>query len=335
MVEVAQLAWVSQSTVSRVISGHTSVSKQTVQVVRQAMRQVGYRPPRRRAIRRSHTSVMTSNTTIALLVLDDSLNEHPSMSMAKLSGVQTAATKSKLNLVMAQVGGEQSLPPVLMSKQLSGVLLWGRFLPPWVAAAIDDIPSVWLSSHGEVGGNCVLEGNAEVGSIAFDYLRRNGATSFAFVCPTRRFTRMVLSGNVFATLADGAGMPVHLLIDSDEDSERLGDYREAINRLIDRMLEISPRPNGLFVPDDRFAPMAYQRLRERGVEPGREVRVISCNNERSYLEALSPRPATIDLAPDLTGRLAVDHLLLQIRGGSHERAVGVVVQPKLVEGDSI
>jgi DNA-binding LacI/PurR family transcriptional regulator len=279
--------------------------------------------------------LMSAATNIVLLILDDSIDEHPSMAIAKLAGVQRAAADAKLNLITARVGDDESLPPALESGQFAGALLWGRSLPPRVARTLEGVASVWLTSHGDDDGDRVLEGNAEVGSIAFRYLREQGAASLAFVCPTRRFTRMLVSGNIFATLAEGAGLPVHLLIESDddEDAARPGDYREAMKRLIDRMLQIAPRPDGLFVPDDRFAPMAYQHLRERGVEPGRDVRVISCNNERAYLEALSPRPATIDLAPDLTGRLAVEHLLVQVRGGSHERSVGVVVQPKLIEGD--
>ncbi|QNN22021.1 LacI family transcriptional regulator [Planctomycetales bacterium ZRK34] len=337
MTQVAELAGVSQSTVSRVVRGGAGISPQTVAAVRRAMRSIGYQPPRRRAARVKTNMSMSAAANIVLLILDDSIDEHPSMAIAKLAGVQQAAADAKLNLITSRVGSDGTLPPVLESGQFAGALLWGRSLPGHVARALQGVPSVWLTSHGDDDGDRVLEGNAEVGSIAFRYLREHGAQHLAFVCPTRRFTRTLLSGSVFATLAEGAGVPVHMLVESDEDEaeNRLGDYRQAIKRLIDRMLEISPRPDGVFVPDDRFAPMVYQQLRERGVEPGREVRVISCNNERSYLEALSPRPATIDLAPDLTGRLAVDHLMVQVRGGSHERSVGVVVQPQLIEGDPI
>ena len=56
-------------------------------------------------------------------------------------------------------------------------------------------------------------------------------------------------------------------------------------------------------------------------------------NETPYLANLHPRPATIDLGPEVTGRRAVEQLLWRIRHGTESRRVQVIVEPVLVPGE--
>jgi DNA-binding LacI/PurR family transcriptional regulator len=43
--------------------------------------------------------------------------------------------------------------------------------------------------------------------------------------------------------------------------------------------------------------------------PQQDVKIISCNNELPFLNALYPRPATIDIRMRAIGRMAVNHLV--------------------------
>lgn len=294
------------------------------------MRSTGYQPPQRIGRRGRSESIPSDHATIGLLMLDDSPQAHPTMALAKLNGVQKEIGDSQLNLVVARVDADAEPPSWIHSRQVAGLLLWGLGLPAHVAEAIGSIPSVWLSSHADASGYRILEGNYEVGRVALNYLRRRGARSLAFICPPTRFVQQLGRGEAFVRLAQAAGLPVHQLVESGDPDV---DERETLDRLIDRMLGLTPPPDGLFLPEDRYAPIVYQALRRRGVEPGRDLPVIACNNERTYLDGLNPRPATIDLAPELTGRLAVEQLLWQIRSGAVDRHVDVVVEPKLIEGD--
>ena len=67
--------------------------------------------------------------------------------------------------------------------------------------------------------------------------------------------------------------------------------------------------------------------------PERDCRIVSCGNEAGYLNALDPRPATVDLGPEATGRLAVEQLLREIQSpGSANGQISMLVNPRLVEG---
>ena len=67
--EVAKLAGVSSSTVSRVINNHPSVAPETVTSVRNAMQQLGYAPSERRPGPKPSFRSRTGTANIAFLVL--------------------------------------------------------------------------------------------------------------------------------------------------------------------------------------------------------------------------------------------------------------------------
>ena len=107
----------------------------------------------------------------------------------------------------------------------------------------------------------------------------------------------------------------------------------AVQSLVEQFARLDPRPTGLFVPDDQITPVVYRCLTEQKIRPGRDVLVVSCNHDQGFLVHLQPRPATISLAPEMTGRLAVEQLLWQIRTGEVNPRVRVAVEPELIAGD--
>jgi DNA-binding LacI/PurR family transcriptional regulator len=103
-----------------------------------------------------------------------------------------------------------------------------------------------------------------------------------------------------------------------------------IDSLTDRLLhEVTPKPNGIFVTSDVIVPTIYRALERNGVRPGKDIEIVSCNNEKSYLLPLHPMPAEIDIQADLIGQEAVERLLWRI---DHPRAtrVSLVLEPRLV-----
>jgi DNA-binding LacI/PurR family transcriptional regulator len=89
------------------------------------------------------------------------------------------------------------------------------------------------------------------------------------------------------------------------------------------------RPDGLFVSQDVEAIGLYPMLVQRGIRPGGDVQIISCNNEQSGLAMLSPRPATIDVGTDQIGRWALTRLVNRIARPA-EPAIRMLIAPKLV-----
>ena len=82
--------------------------------------------------------------------------------------------------------------------------------------------------------------------------------------------------------------------------------------LIDRVVAMNPRPTGVFCVSDDLMLAVFNGLRQRGVEPGRDIELIGCNNDRLFMEQMHPRPATINLKLDQVGRQAFELLLTKM-----------------------
>ena len=102
--------------------------------------------------------------------------------------------------------------------------------------------------------------------------------------------------------------------------------------LIDAFVSMSPRPTGLFIDQDALTSQAYPLLLERGIQPGRDVIIVSCDNEDIRLSALYPRPASIDVGTRELGMRAVQRLLLRMENPD-EPPVFIQAMPSLHPGE--
>ncbi|MFW5894288.1 MAG: LacI family DNA-binding transcriptional regulator [Verrucomicrobiota bacterium] len=341
MTDIAKKAGVSQATVSRVVNRDPKVAAGTVAAVKRAMRELGYTPqPRRKRTRHVNHGKVSGQGTIALVMLDNSMDTHPFMSLTKLRGVEAAVGEAGMTLALARLPEGGGLPPALLLPDLRGVLLWGHGLPPEIEQVIDEVPHYWLSSHAEAGANVVLVGNEQAGRLAADYLLENGVEHPAALHPSSPDARYELrvQGLRIACLARNrevamiaADLPRGTFF---AELPRI-EQRMVVRELVGKLVASEPRPDGLFLPDDILTPQVYLELRRHDIAPEKDIRIVSCGNEAAYLNALDPRPATIDLGPGATGRLAVEQLLREIASpGSANGQISMMVNPRLVEGEA-
>lgn len=106
---------------------------------------------------------------------------------------------------------------------------------------------------------------------------------------------------------------------------------QRIELLIDRLLNLRPRPTGIFVPSDYITAIAQPMLQKRGIEIGRDMLLVSCNNDALALAMLDPRPATIDLNSKEIGRQAAQVMGRRIAGETSFPWANVLVPPKLID----
>ena len=78
------------------------------------------------------------------------------------------------DMVIAHVSEVEHLPSIVRKRQVSGLILIGHQPSAEVLKQIDDLPTVWLTSHHDVGGDVTLAGNEAVGRIAAEYLIQRG-----------------------------------------------------------------------------------------------------------------------------------------------------------------
>jgi DNA-binding LacI/PurR family transcriptional regulator len=334
MIDVAELAGVSQATVSRVVNGDPRVAEPTVQAVTRAMRELGYEArPRRKKSREIGGGSPPGQGVVALLLLDASMDTHPAMALAKLRGVEAATSHAGLTLAVTRMREDGELPPTLMRPDLAGVLLWGSAVSPRLAPHIQNLPHLWLSSHTTGDDNVVLVGNEQAGRLAAEYLLERGIHHPAALYPlsTNPQYELRIDGFRYGCHIRGRNAMIVRSAESTADVQEDVQERE-IRYLVEQLVSVDPVPDGLFVPDDSLTALVYPLLTEHGIRPEKDIRIVSCDNESTYLNALHPRPATIDLAPEATGRLAVEQLLRRLSGPGDDGQVSMLINPRLILG---
>lgn len=65
--------------------------------------------------------------------------------------------------------------------------------------------------------------------------------------------------------------------------------------------------------------------------PGRDVLLVSCNNELPYLSTLHPTPATLDIRAESIGRLGVQRLIWRLEHRHVPERIRTMVEPALIE----
>jgi len=98
--------------------------------------------------------------------------------------------------------------------------------------------------------------------------------------------------------------------------------------LLQKIFAVKQQLHGIFAADI-LLPSIYRQLQKMGISPGRDVKIVGCNNERFFLNGLEPSPPVVDLHARTVGETAVEHLLWRARHPEAKR-VAVLVEPSLV-----
>jgi len=338
--EVARLAGVAHGTVSRLINGRGGVAEETARRIRKAMRELGWEPPppdRRRGRKPSPAGIRTGSIGLLLVGISRGFIERPGVDKT-VASIERLLRGHGLSMVLTYAADFGDLPPVITRRKVDGLLIVGETHDS-LPKEYRSLPAVWvLSSHAlpHRWADHVLPDNHEVGSLAADYLADHGHRRVAFVNDQPKHPGFQERGGSFAAAAEARGLEVSMLVaEAGPENEGEGPWGEGCASrqaaLADRWRKIPRRPTGLFVPSDEQTFRLYPLLQYRGLRPGRDWSIISCDNQDYWLRYLAPRPPSIDLNFALIGQHAVDQLLRRI---SHpERAAGtrILVAPRLAE----
>lgn len=335
IVEVAKLAGVSHATVSRVINNRPGVSPESVRLVRKAMQNIGFTPSGRG--RPVNTQPRVGTIALLMIGADLTLMLAP-VAGAVLHAVEDALGELGFNLILGKLNDSGRLPPSVANGRVDGLLLYGYPPPRKHHMRLAKFPCVWLLSPRSprgYWGDRIEPDNEAIGRMAADYLVARGHQHVAMLNLSPDHEGYKVRTHAFIDTAKSLSGKPHVVVDGriEQGMPFVAEYdKQAVKELIARYRAIEPRPTGLFVPRDELTVMIYHELRAQGVEPGRDVEVISCNNT-PVLSGLDPRPATIDLRPELIGRQAVEQLLWRIQKPHDPVSVVSAVEPRLVPGD--
>ena len=342
MKRIAQLAGVSTSTVSRVFHEVPGVRADTAATVREVMGKLGFisavrkRPHRRNG---SGNCYDVSAGTIAFLVVGTTGSSATPAFENLLRGVSDAVNLNGLNLILSFISDPAQIPHRLLDeRKVVGVLCHGDQPGGRELAHLRKLPTVWLMANRDrpQWGDQVMPNNAVIGATAGGYLIRRGHRCLAYVGLQCEGWCMGLRSFTFVKAAEDAETMAHILEapagDHGSDYWRGGGLTSAAEAIVRQIVGTTPMPTGLFIAEDRLLPEIDRALRARGIRPGTEIEVISCNNEQPHYVGLAAQPARIDIRAEVIGRLGVEQLLWRVTNGLDvAERIRVMVDPVLIE----
>jgi LacI family transcriptional regulator len=186
------------------------------------------------------------------------------------------------------------------------------------------IPCVWVFEAGYQPSfelDMVCEDNAFIGAMAARRLYEHGHRKMAVVNLEPDHDSLRVRRMFFVEEAERLGVSV----------QAFNVNREDAAKAFDKLSGKSNRPTGLFVPGTDSCVMdVYRGLEERDVLIGRDMEMISVNNDTHRLWALNPTLTNIDIHPEHIGQAAVDTLLFRLcnPGAARRR---VVISPSFMD----
>ena len=335
---IAKLSGFSTSTVSRVINNDPRISDATAERIRESIAKVGYVPKpapargRRAGLRTGSVAVVECGNHAYGASFNYQIER----------GAATRLAQHGLNMILVYVE-DDTMPHCFARREVDGVIVMSGEPSGAIAERILDFPSVWVVSRQTATGSYVVGGHDTGGRLAAQYLLDKGHRKLAFLNPWPSHPAFQARADGFEFAAGKAGASVRLIVPEprqpmctcDADMLDFDRIEGCMALLVDRWLAMDPRPSGVFVPTDMLTAVLYRLLGKRKIQPGRDLHVISANNEEPYLAGLYPRPATIDIGSRRIGESAVDQLLLRIQNPAETRGLRMIVEPIVIEGETL
>jgi LacI family transcriptional regulator len=324
--EVARLAGVSRSTVSRVINDHPNVRPETREQVWQAIRKSGYQP---HAVARS---LVTNRTQIIGMIIPEAVTTlftDPFFPLL-LRGATEACNAHHYQLLLSlfddPAGQEELYQRVLRSSYLDGVILASTSLDdPLIPGLLRDrIPFVSVGRHPNGRVHYVDVDNVAGARMAVEHLIRLGHQRIATITGRLDMTagQDRLEGYRQALKAHRIPVEEELIVE--------GDFTEN-SGMVGMQQLLSASPSAVFIASDMMAIGALQALRQAGCQVPQDVALVGFD-DIPIVSAIEPALTTVRQPIERMGSMAVEVLLSVLEGSSEEEAPAhrIILPPELV-----
>ncbi len=351
LADVARAAGVALGTASRVMNNFPDVAPDARARVLKAANRLQYRPLRRRrsgSREAARGGVRGRNIGLILLGMDDSLVHLPVLSEV-LHGIESAVTQVNGNLLLANLPNADRVPAFLRDNQVEGLILkisqYNELPDPESSPLVKHMlrfPLVWVWGRPESAPGDVCGFNHETAALLVArHLAAKGHRRVAFLNPKKGKSSLEHLKNQFQLACTQRELQFSAL---ESASAWAATWPESALSNEDDLLPLvhqwkamaaERRPTAIFVPADNIALLLYNALAQNSIEVGRDISVISCNNEKSLVRASKPTLTTIDVNAAQIGAKTVEQLLARMRNPLEAAVQTVLFEPTLVEGASV
>ena len=319
--DLAKLVGVTKVTVSRALNTPELVSGDTLQRVREAVRQTGYTPD-------LVAGSLASNRSRLIVALIPTIAG--SVFQETVAALTTELAAAGYQLLIGQSGYDESredaLLDAIVGRRPAGIVLTGvvhsASVRQKLQAAGVPVVETWDITRNPLD---MLVGfsHQKVGQAAARYLKQRGAKRPAVVTPSDRRAQARAQAFVKAFGQDG-DIPVIAA----ESPANLGDGRRALGELLVQR----PDTDAIFCGADILALGVLMEAEHRGIAVPGQLRVVGYGDQ-VFAKDTTPALTTIRIDGTGIGKLAATLLIDRIEHGDEERRT-VDVGFTLVERDS-
>jgi LacI family transcriptional regulator len=324
--EVAELAQVSQATVSRTLNGHKSVKEANKEKVFSAIEKLGYKP-------NTFAQALASNKSYSIGMLVGSL-DGPFYGPL-MHNVEKVVRQENYHLIITSgqelYEEEQDSIRFLNSKKVDGLVLTADMLSDSdVIEIVKQTPATMLMNRyiPEIANHCISIDNEQGGYIATEHLINNGHTKIA--CVTGQLSKIDsrdrLQGYRNALSDHNIDYDPNMVIEGRFDHKG---NNEAIKRLLDRDLEMT----AIFCMNDNIAMTVYGECNERGLKIGEDISVIGYDND-TYSQYMNPSLTTMNFPIEEMANISANKVLDMLQGNEPIKE-HIILSPTLIKRHSI
>lgn len=325
MTDVAELAGVSPTTVSRVINRRGYLSEKTINKVEEAMRKLNYRP---NTVARQLQSQRTM--TIGILVPTVASPFFGELTFKLERYFFNAGFKVLIGNAENDIKKERLYLQQLLARQVDGLVIathnHQQQIPEYQNA---NLPIVSVDRYLRSTIPNVSSDNYAGGRLATEELIKRGATHIIHTDSVERFNkRDYLRQQAYQDVMKEHGLePITYKIDFDSKPALMHQF---FNRIFDE----HPEVDGFFTSNDMDAIQLLQVARQRGVAVPDDIQVIGYDGVPTTTRIV-PELSTIVQPLDAMAKTAVSILQKEINGetvnGSHNLPVKLRVSSSLKE----
>jgi LacI family transcriptional regulator len=310
--EVASLAGVSRSTVSRVVNNHPNVRAQTRERVWEVIRQSGYSP---NVLARS---LVTNRTQIIGIVIPEAVTSvftDPFFSLL-LCGTTEACNAHRYQLILslftAATDFQEMYDRLLHSGYADGVIVASAPLDDCLVPFLlrDGVPFVSIGRYPDERVHYVDTDNVGGAQMAVNHLVRQGHRRIGTIAGRLDIVAGQDRLQGYRQGLEARGIPV------DEALIVEGDFTEEGG--MEAMRALLPlEPSAIFVASDTMAAGAVRVLRAAGLRVPQDVAVVGFD-DTSIASSIEPPLTTVRQPIERLGAMAVDVLVGILQDSSEE-----------------
>ncbi|GMN03926.1 LacI family DNA-binding transcriptional regulator [Erythrobacter sp. MTPC3] len=326
LADLAKIAGVSPGTVSRALAGNSLVNTKTREKIEAIAREHGFRPNQMASkLRRQKTGVIG----VAIpLGHDERQRISDTFFMTLLGHLADELTEKGYDLMLRRVipaQDEDWLDRLIGSGMVDGVIVIGQSDQFERIEDVADgyLPMVVWGNHQEGQRHCVVgTDNRLGGKLAAERLIASGAKKLAFLGDTQPIEFAARFAGAIE-VAEKLGVPIRAL-PAHLSPERTGE------EIAQHLQEIEGKVDGIFAATDTIAVACLKKLRERGTDVPRQIKVVGFDDLPISGQTVPPLTTVRqDIAAGAKG--LVDLLLRRLGGDDTE---SLVLPPHLIGRES-